>query len=127
MSEEMTKQDAIERLAALWDNRHPLQCKAIDMAITALSAEPKIGHWVEYDDSAEVQCDQCHRVWSMFSNEVNTFLYCPNCGAKMEEIPTDCSNLDSCENCKYDDGECCRLLYEAKMKSMESEEQNAKH
>ena len=36
---------------------------------------------------------------------------------KMSEIPTDCSNLDSYENCKYDDGECCRLLYEAKMES----------
>ena len=31
----------------------------------------------------------------------------------------DCSNLDSCENCEYDDGECCRLLYEAKMESEE--------
>ena len=40
---------------------------------------------------------------------------------KMSEIQTDCSNLDSCENCKYDDGECCRLLYEAKMESEEQE------
>lgn len=40
-------------------------------------------------------------------------------GAKMSEVPTDCPNLESCENCKYNDGECCRLLYEAKMESEE--------
>ncbi len=57
--------------------------------------------------------DRCVVAWTSLPEP-----YVPDTNiGKMSEIQTDCSNLDSCENCKYDDGECCRLLYEAKMES----------
>lgn len=79
-------------------------------------AKPKTGHWIA-EENEEMEtigyyCSECDL--PMETKEKTRF--CPNCGAKMVE---DCSNLDSCENCKYDDGECCRLIYEAKMESEE--------
>lgn len=114
--------------------------------------EPKMGHWipvseslpsededvmawVESGDEARIACcNYAKEVWfdAIMDVIVSPIAWMPlpepyapdtNIG-KMSEIPTDCSNLDSCENCKYDDGECCRLLYEAKMESKGSDVDN---
>lgn len=42
--------------------------------------------------------------------------------AEPEEVEKrSCSYSDSCEHCKYNDGDCCRLIYEEKMESEESD------
>ena len=85
--------------------------------------KPKTGHWI-YKKAAisfNIKCSECGYE-PYFSDREPLYNYCPNCSAKMSEIPTGCSNSDSCENCKYDDGECCRLIYEAKM--FEPQERN---
>lgn len=48
------------------------------------ATQPKMGRWIEhFDESGKwYECDQCHTDWG---GSVN---YCPNCGAKMWEIPT---------------------------------------
>lgn len=107
------------------EDREPLE-----MAIKALEQEPKTGHWKKMVEVYDLQQNRMLVPYGYDDAKLgNTPVYvcdcgcesnknskfCPDCGAKMSEIPTDCSNSDSCENCKYDDGECCRLIYEAKM------------
>lgn len=49
------------------------------------SAEPeqKTGAWWETVNS-HCTCSVCDSQWSFFENETERFVYCPNCGAKME-------------------------------------------
>ena len=42
-------------------------------------AEPRTGHWIECEDEVKVFCSECKEV-----SDYPT-MYCPNCGAKMEE------------------------------------------
>lgn len=42
------------------------------------------GHWKEYED--ECECTLCHSRWNYVDNCTETFKYCPNCGAKMDEV-----------------------------------------
>ena len=44
----------------------------------------KIGKWIPDETGWELCCSECgYSV--MFGGEANTFKYCPECGAKMEE------------------------------------------
>lgn len=54
------------------------------MSLPPVLPMPKIGRWIEhFDESGKwYECDKCHTDWG---GSVN---YCPNCGAKMSEIPT---------------------------------------
>ena len=56
--------------------------KAIDDAPTVDAVEH--GHWKEYED--ECECTLCHSRWNYVDNCTETFKYCPNCGAKMDEV-----------------------------------------
>jgi len=50
-----------------------------------VDAEPvKKGHWIEKDD--ECECPFCGKTWNYTDNCTETFDYCPNCGAKMDEV-----------------------------------------
>ena len=57
-------------------------------ALPPVTSQPKTGHWIErierddWNDYEEVwyECNQCHLVSGRASN------YCPNCGAKMQEV-----------------------------------------
>lgn len=49
--------------------------------------QPKIGHWINGDCKGG-NCSICGE-YHAFYPESGDFNYCPNCGAKMSEIPTD--------------------------------------
>lgn len=57
--------------------------KLIDNAPTIDPVKP--GRWVEHDD--DMECSECGETWNYVDNCTETFVYCPNCGAKMEEQP----------------------------------------
>lgn len=68
--------------------------------------EPKTGHWIEdaktyYEElkkrslgvdeytpyfTDDIACSECLAKYSVLDNETQFFKYCPNCGARMEEI-----------------------------------------
>ena len=62
------------------------------------SAQPETirhGHWVEYPEvfafknafnKDVIGCSRCEEVFSIYDNDVDRFEYCPNCGAKMDEV-----------------------------------------
>ena len=54
---------------------------AFDMAIEALKAESKHGHWIERA-KCEYRCDQCGKI--VFADDENELNYCCCCGAKMK-------------------------------------------
>lgn len=74
----------------------------------ALQQEPKTGHWIETAEeyykainekgggvnentpyfTDDIACSECLAKFSVIDNETERFKCCPNCGAKMSEIPT---------------------------------------
>lgn len=49
---------------------------------------PKHGHWIMhtselYPSDSTMECDQCHHEQTIFMTDDT---YCPNCGAKMDEV-----------------------------------------
>ena len=50
----------------------------------ALEQEPKTGHWIIIDDCEKfmAKCSECGKI--VDSRMTSKYLYCPNCGAKME-------------------------------------------
>jgi hypothetical protein len=44
------------------------------------------GEWIENPTKDSVLCSYCHADWNLFDNDTYRFCYCPNCGAKMEEV-----------------------------------------
>ena len=65
-----------------------------DMAIQALSQEPKTGYLIRWYEIIErehlaihdphCKCSECDREYDPYS--ASLFNYCPNCGAKMQEV-----------------------------------------
>ena len=46
--------------------------------------EPKHGRWIKHN--RYVECLLCHRTWNSDYNDTYAFNYCPNCGARMDEV-----------------------------------------
>lgn len=87
----MTREEAITALVdrnyLLWgmsEEEKKYYSEALDMAISALEQESKIGHWIGY------KCSECGNTLDF--NGLNCGRgdanYCPNCGAKMESEVT---------------------------------------
>ncbi len=83
----MTNKEAIKFLKEprMWEWLNVAQQIAIDMAIDALSQEPKTGHWKEIGYHI-YECSECGRVESIndFENVYIEYPYC-HCGARMVE------------------------------------------
>jgi hypothetical protein len=89
----MTIGEALDWLEArkehyeLDDDCQPL-AEALGMAIKALEQEPKTGHWImtndyftgAYTSLDYVKCSCCR------ADSLEEGNFCPNCGAKMEEV-----------------------------------------
>lgn len=86
----MSKEEAIEILSDMrcecnlfGDEEEATRYHALSWAINAMNTEPKHGHWKhhQYGNTAGYyECDNCGKINSYESN------YCPNCGAKMDEV-----------------------------------------
>ena len=70
-----------------WDSGCWIRYKMFENAleeVPTVEAEPvRHGHWIEKDD--ECECPFCGKAWNYIDNCTETFNYCPNCGAKMQE------------------------------------------
>ena len=84
----MTREEAIDVLKCNYPSScFEELCKAVDIAIKALSAQPdrKKGKWIrldEYPNDVSVKCSECGVTledWMMGA----FYNYCPNCGADM--------------------------------------------
>ena len=92
--------DAISRQAAIKaiTNTSGIRGDALNALYDLPPVNPtKTGHWIShYDEDAKegwYECDRCHT-----ERAFNTD-YCPDCGAKMSEIPSGI-NCDKCEHFK---------------------------
>lgn len=48
------------------------------------------GHWIESHEVFDyIKCSECGEDWCTEDNDTETFNYCPNCGAKMDEVGED--------------------------------------
>jgi len=60
-------------------------CTGLMSRIRELKAQmPKRGEWIDDEFTSKGRCSVCGEEWSWFDNCMETFKYCPNCGAKME-------------------------------------------
>ena len=45
------------------------------------------GRWIETHEVLDyIKCSECGKDWCTVANDTETFNYCPNCGAKMDEV-----------------------------------------
>lgn len=47
-------------------------------------AQPKEGHWIEV--AGELECSECHTVFTDLYPDYADSVACPNCGAKMKGV-----------------------------------------
>lgn len=87
----MTTEEAVKELSVeyLGDSEKIKEAKRI--AIKALKQEPKTGHWIEkegFDGDIYYDCSECGEAFCLIDGtpKDNLYNFCPNCGAKMEEI-----------------------------------------
>ena len=62
--------------------------EALDMAVEALKQEPvRHGKWEKICEN-NFKCSECCAWYAttVFEEEIKDFRYCPNCGAKMDEV-----------------------------------------
>ncbi len=78
----MTNEIAIKAIQDFigWFKEDSLIRKALEMAIKALSQEPKTGHWMKSNIGGAKVCSVCNAHMGLSS-----FKFCPSCGAKMQE------------------------------------------
>lgn len=78
----MNNEDAIVELKILRDvyayRMKEYKTRALDMAIKALSAEPKKGKWINDIRYSWWTCSECN-----YHDGNKTDKFCPNCGADM--------------------------------------------
>ena len=47
------------------------------------------GHWKVEEWINTIFCSECGNSWHIMDNDTETFNYCPNCGARMDEVEDD--------------------------------------
>lgn len=67
--------------------------EAIDAVdnMPSVKPQPKTGHWIGIDEEPheDYECDRCGYVVSTYTANIEPhteYKYCPNCGAKMQEV-----------------------------------------
>ena len=71
-------------------------------ALPSVTSQQKMGQWIEdtngtYTDNHDTwECSECGHAQILLEGTPidNDYNYCPNCGAKMSEIPTDSEGSD---------------------------------
>lgn len=52
--------------------------------LSSVQPEPKRGRWVGDEVTLTSRCSVCKAEFDWFDNDMERFIFCPNCGAKME-------------------------------------------
>lgn len=96
MTEYIEREATIELLQSLGSRDYRREKGTIQEAIKMVSfpeytpsadvAPVRHGRWEEADDGDGVVCSLCGTDFCTLINDTDTFLYCPNCGAKMDAI-----------------------------------------
>ena len=68
------------------DGKEAVDVDDIEDAPTVDAVEVVHGRWEEADDGDGAVCSVCREDFCNIIFEVERFLYCPNCGAKMTEV-----------------------------------------
>jgi len=89
----------IDHISKNWQNYHsPSEAKSGFAYIATniydlppVNPQPKSGHWIGIDEEPheDYECDKCGYVVSTYTANIEPhteYKYCPNCGAKMEEV-----------------------------------------
>jgi hypothetical protein len=89
----------IDHISKNWQNYHsPSEAKSGFAYIATniydlppVNPQPKSGHWIGIDEEPheDYECDKCGYVVSTYAANIEPhteYKYCPNCGAKMEEV-----------------------------------------
>lgn len=86
----MIKEEAIEILSDMRaeynifsGDEEATRYHALSWAIQALNE--RTGRWIDDELMCKARCSVCGEEFSWMDNDMDRFLYCPNCGAKMEE------------------------------------------
>lgn len=94
----MTREDAISRKAAIdaiWNginmDIYTREVKEVLEALPPVTPQQKMGHWIATDEEPheDFECDGCGYTVSTCTANIKPHMeykYCPNCGAKMQEV-----------------------------------------
>ena len=97
----MSKEEAIEILSDMrcecnlfGDEEEATRYHALSWAINAMNTEPKHGRWITVSDgygngvatASICECSLCKDTIWVYKNDKRKWKYCPNCGAKMDEV-----------------------------------------
>lgn len=86
----VSRQAALDALCEMLHGCFGVDDEELDAVITTINELPpvtpveKIGHWEWDSDFWCRRCSECH-----LSKDSKYFNYCPNCGAKMQEVEDD--------------------------------------
>lgn len=95
MAEYIEREAAIESLPVPWDSA----VNALRNMPAADVAQVVHGEWVE--DIDDMKCSVCKERWNYCDNDTYRFVFCPNCGAKMDGVVT------MTDDCKWMQDEIC--------------------
>lgn len=87
----MTPEGTIKQLKEYILGMNYMDDEAVWMAIKALEQQPKTGYWIEKEDcnlDIYYDCSECGESFCLIDGTPTDYLYnyCPNCGAKMQEV-----------------------------------------
>ena len=86
----MTREEAVTVLKAFMENPlfSDVHKQAFNIAIKELEQEPKTGHWIYSKEinTLEIIWSECSVCGHGESGCAKRMKYCPNCGARMEEL-----------------------------------------
>lgn len=84
----MTKEEKIICKNFLDDADKSHSCNEYKLLMALLEQEPKTGHWIpiyQGDEIIDYRCSECE-FGNTFGKSTIGMNFCPNCGAKMEEV-----------------------------------------
>lgn len=85
----MIKEEAIEILSDMRaeynifsdDEEEATRYHALSWAIQALNEQQRTGRWIDDELICKARCSVCGEEWSWMDNDMDRFLFCPNCGS----------------------------------------------
>lgn len=85
----MTNEEVIKQLKYCKSIHNGSFGPALKIAIKSLEQEPKTGQWIKFvvNGQHKIKCNKCDYTEAEYITHIRN--YCPNCGAKMQEVDDD--------------------------------------